>query len=140
PHLRAEDRDRLVGQLLRVLGVEVLRPVDARVRVPLEVLRLLVEPDERVAGVLVLPAEDGVELAGNRPLELLDGDGVAAFRAHRGLPLEETHASRRVPSVVSTEIRGLERPRVAKELTAPPGAGRAPGGGGGGAVAVERDA
>jgi len=53
PDIRAVDRDRLVRQLLRVLGIEVLRPVDARVRVPLEVLRLLIEANERVARVVV---------------------------------------------------------------------------------------
>ena len=45
PHLRAEDGDRFVGQSLGVLGIQVLGPVDPGVRVPLQVLPLLVEPE-----------------------------------------------------------------------------------------------
>src|SRR5207244_12566645 len=76
PHGRAEDRDRLVGQLLRVLRIEILRPVDADVGVPLELLALLVEVHERVAAVLILPAEDRLERVRHLPGAPLDRNGA----------------------------------------------------------------
>src|SRR5947199_115314 len=85
PHGRAEDRDRLVGQLLRIFRIEVLRPVDAGVGVPLELLALLVEVHERGAALLVLPAKDGVEGVPPRPGAVLDRNGVAAVGRHGAL-------------------------------------------------------
>jgi hypothetical protein len=84
PDVGAEDVHRLVGQTLRVLGVQVLRPVDAGVGVPLERLALLVEAQEWLPRVLVLPAEDGVEGAADRPRVVACGAGIAVDRAHRG--------------------------------------------------------
>ena len=52
PDVGAEDRDLLVGKLLGILGIEVERPVDARVAVPLPLLALLVEAQQRAPPVL----------------------------------------------------------------------------------------
>src|SRR5206468_1226261 len=86
PHVRAEDRHGAVVHLHRVLGVEVERPVDALRRVPLLLLALVVEGEELVAPVLVLPREDGVDLPADRPTGLLDGDLVAELAGHAGSP------------------------------------------------------
>src|SRR5262249_19042693 len=59
PDVGAEDRDGLVRQLLGVLRIEVLRPVDALVGVPLQPLPLLGEDEQLVALVLVPPGEGG---------------------------------------------------------------------------------
>jgi hypothetical protein len=82
PDVRAVDADRLVGHLLGVLRIEVLRPVDARVHVPLEPLALLVEARELVAGVLVLPPEGGVEGPRDVPAALVDRIRIAVSRGH----------------------------------------------------------
>jgi hypothetical protein len=82
PHRRPEDRDRHVGQARGILGVEVLRPVDALLRVPLQPLGLAVEVEKAGAAVLVLPVEAGLEVAGDRPVGV-GGHGVAVERAHR---------------------------------------------------------
>src|SRR5437867_8274372 len=84
PDVGAEDADRLVRKALRVLRIEVLRPVDARVRVPLEVLRLLVEAQQRVAALLVLPAEGRLERAGERPRGVVPGQPLPGSRSLEG--------------------------------------------------------
>src|SRR5439155_6251473 len=82
PDVGAEDRDLLVGKLLGILGIEVERPVDARVAVPLPVLALLVEVQEGAAPVLVLPAHERVEATRDDPLAGIDGHGIALLRCH----------------------------------------------------------
>src|ERR1700723_2012536 len=82
PEVGAENRDALVGNLLRIFRIEILRPVDARGGVPLQVLALLVELAERVAALLVFPFENGVELAGYGPLGCIHGNRVTLFCAH----------------------------------------------------------
>jgi hypothetical protein len=83
PDVGAEDRDLLVGQLLRVLGIEVERPVDPRVAVPLPLLALLVQVQQRGAAVLVFPAHERVEAARDDPFGRIDRHGVALFGGHR---------------------------------------------------------
>ncbi len=67
PHRAAEQRMELVGQLDRVHRVDVLRPVDARLRIPLLVLSLLIQRKEPGAPVVVLPREARVAGAGDLP-------------------------------------------------------------------------
>src|SRR5271167_4353250 len=57
----------LVGQPDRVLRVDVLRPVDARLGIPLLVLSLLVQGKEPGAPLVVLPREARVAGAGDLP-------------------------------------------------------------------------
>src|SRR5262249_8041343 len=77
---------------------EILRPVDADVGVPLELLALLVEVQERAATVLVLPAEDRLEGVRHLPGAPLDLNGVAAVCRH-GCPPPRRRALIRVPSL-----------------------------------------
>src|SRR5262249_38751830 len=104
---------------LRILGVEILRPVDARARVPLQVLALLVEPPQRLGAVLVFPLEDGVERAGNRPRDLVDGYGVAIDACHGGPPSvarEPVRGSRMTPCTASCQAgrdASVEAPALA---------------------------
>src|SRR4051812_11277529 len=57
----------LVGQPDRVLRVDVLRPVDARLGIPLLVLSLLVQGKEPGMPLVVLPREARVASAGDFP-------------------------------------------------------------------------
>jgi hypothetical protein len=43
PDIGTEYRDVLIGQLLRIFGIQILRPVDSISCVPLQVLAFLVE-------------------------------------------------------------------------------------------------
>src|SRR5262249_10588505 len=90
----AEDRDRLVGQLLGILGIEVERPVDPRLGVPLSLLALRVELQQRVATVGVLPTEGGRKL-------LRDVPAVAVGR--RRVPIHRGHGSS--PEALATRSR-----------------------------------
>src|SRR5262249_44738206 len=85
PDRGAVDDDRLVGKALRVLRIQVPRPVDARRGVPLGVLAVLVEPPQCVGALLVLPLEDGRERPVDLPLDLLDGTGVPIDACHGDL-------------------------------------------------------
>src|SRR6185369_815411 len=82
----AEDRHALVRQLLGILGIELLRPVDAFGGVPLARLSLLIEAQERGTPVLVFPAEGRRELLLHVPVGGRDGNGVAVGGGHRGPP------------------------------------------------------
>ena len=104
PHVGAEDRDRFVGELLRVLGVEILRPVDPDLGVPLLLLALRVQADQPLAEVVVLPVEDGLEGPVDRPAGLLDRKRVDPLRGHRA---NTTPVSSRDGSVMPR----LPRPR-----------------------------
>jgi len=73
PDRRAEDRDEPIVDLLGILGIEVLRPVDAGGRVPLLLLALVVEREQLGPLVLVLPGEGRLRLARERPAGLLHG-------------------------------------------------------------------
>src|SRR5207237_8250682 len=57
------------------------RPIEAGVRVPLSLLALLVESEEAISGVVVLPVEDRRGLAVDVPQRLVDRQGVDV-RAH----------------------------------------------------------
>src|SRR5439155_5685911 len=81
PDLRAEDRDVVVGAVVGRARVDVDRPVQAGVRVPLLLLALLVQGEESVPGLVVLPVEDRGGVAADVPLRLLDGERVET-RAH----------------------------------------------------------
>src|SRR5262249_39689991 len=67
---------------LRILGVEVLRPVDPLAGVPLQPLPLLVEAEELLPAVLVLPTERGREALVDRPLGRSDGTGITIVCRH----------------------------------------------------------
>src|SRR5262249_35703336 len=82
PDVRAENGDRLVGQLLGIFRIEVLGPVDAGIGVPLQLLALLVEAREPLARVLVFPLEGRVERPGNPPLEIPRGHRVPTLGRH----------------------------------------------------------
>ena len=61
-----------------VLEVDLVRPVDALGGVPLARLALLVEVEQLVPPLVVLPVEDGRVAAGNLPFGLLNGQCVGA--------------------------------------------------------------
>src|SRR5258708_1557044 len=82
PQVGSENRNTLVGQLLRIFRVEVLRPVDARGGIPLEIFALLVELAQRVAALLVFPLEDGVEAPMHRPFSSIHRNRVPLLCAH----------------------------------------------------------
>src|SRR5262249_6391626 len=82
PHVGAEDRHHFVGQPVRVLGIDRLRPVDPLGGVPLQPLALLMEAEELVAPVRVLPAEDRLEVLRDVPLRAGERLGVAVERRH----------------------------------------------------------
>ncbi len=82
PDRRAEDRDQPVVDLLRILRIEILRPVDAHGGVPLLLLALVVEAEQPLALVLVLPGERRLRLAGQRPAGLLHGQLIPIHGRH----------------------------------------------------------
>lgn len=85
-HLRpvrgAVQGERLVGGAERVGGVDLQRPVDALVAVPLLVLALLVEGEEAFAAVVVVPAEPGGSGGGDLPDRLGGRGGVEVMCGH----------------------------------------------------------
>jgi len=83
PGARAVDGDGLLGGQQRVVEVDLVRPVDPLGRVPLPLLALVVEVEEPVAALVVLPVEGGGAAAGHVPAGLVDGKGVDAG-AHGG--------------------------------------------------------
>ena len=82
PDIGAEDRDGTVVELHRVLGIEILRPVDAQRRVPLLLLALVVELQQRLAPVIIFPGEAGLDGALELPLRQLDWQRIAIHRRH----------------------------------------------------------
>ncbi len=82
PDLGAEDRDGTVIELHRVLGIELLRPVDAQRGVPLLLLALVVELQQRLAPVIIFPGEAGLDGALELPLRQLDWQRIAIHRRH----------------------------------------------------------
>src|SRR5207245_9809411 len=70
------DRDDLVRRAERVVLVDLVRPVDPLRGVPLPVLALLVEVQQPVAALVVLPRERGGAAVRHVPARLLDGQGV----------------------------------------------------------------
>src|SRR5205085_3327334 len=90
PRRRAVDRDEVVGEAERVFEVDLLRPVNALVGVPLLILALLVQREQLVAPFVVLPVEDRRDFAGrNPPLGLLDRQRVYACAHRSGAPRDE---------------------------------------------------
>src|SRR5207248_10924462 len=86
PECRAAGRDEAVVGLLRILGVEVLRPVEAGGGVPLLLVALVVERQERGALVFVLPGEGRLGLIRERAAGLVHGQLVAVHGRHGGPP------------------------------------------------------
>ncbi len=82
PHRRAVDGDGLLGHAEQVERVDLLGPVDAVHLVPLLVLALLVQRQQLVAAVVVLPGEARRSLRLDVPRRHLDGDGVQLVGAH----------------------------------------------------------
>src|SRR5271154_4136969 len=77
----------LVGQPDRVLRVDVLRPVDARLGIPLLVLSLLVQGKEPGAPLVVLPRKACVAGAGDLPRVRRGHVRVLVPRGHELPPL-----------------------------------------------------
>jgi hypothetical protein len=77
----AVEAEDLVGGAERVVRVDLLFPVDALVAVPLLVLALLVQGEQAVASLVVLPAEAGC--AGGRDLPERAFGGVRTEVARR---------------------------------------------------------
>lgn len=63
----AVQRQELGRQLLRILGIEGLRPVDARRRVPLPILALFVQRQQRATAAPEVPVEHGLEALRHAP-------------------------------------------------------------------------
>ena len=78
PHRRAPDGDVLLGCLQRVGEVDLVRPVDPLLGVPLQLLALLVEVEQLVPPLVVLPVEDGDIPSGDLPAGLLNRKRVGA--------------------------------------------------------------
>src|SRR5262245_21752916 len=85
PDVGAVDLHRAIVQAHGIVGVEVGRPVDAYGRVPLLLLALVIEAQELVAAVLVLPRELGLGRAVHGPARLGDRDRIAEHGGHRRL-------------------------------------------------------
>src|SRR5687768_2510756 len=105
PDGRAVDRDEAVVDLLWILGIEVDGPVDARGGIPLLLLALVVEREQLGALVLVLPREDGLRLAVERPAGLLDRQLVAVHGAHGSPPARDS-----TPDLSAIRTRAGRRP------------------------------
>src|SRR5215472_12267787 len=84
PLPRAVDRHELVRGLHDVGRVHRQVPLDPLGGVPLLVLAALVQVEQPLAAVLVLPAEAGGAGGGNVPGAGLDGDCVCVVSAHAG--------------------------------------------------------
>jgi hypothetical protein len=82
PEIGPVDGDGPVRHAHRVVGVDLLGPVEPLRRVPLLLLALGIEPEQVVAAVLVLPGERGGGLAVDLPLGLLDGQAVEVGARH----------------------------------------------------------
>src|SRR5712691_13271773 len=82
PDGRAVDLDEPVVDLLRVLRIEVERPIDPDRRIPLLLLALVVQGEQLGALVFVFPGERGLGLALQGPAGLLDGQLIAVHRGH----------------------------------------------------------
>src|SRR5437879_10492644 len=63
PDGRAVDRNEPVVDLLRVLRIEVERPIDPDRRIPLLLLALVIQGEQLGALVFVFPGERGLSLA-----------------------------------------------------------------------------
>src|SRR6266571_3651645 len=85
PDGRAVDRNEPVVDLLRVLRIEVERPIDPDRRIPLLLLALVIQGEQLGALVFVFPGERGLSLALESPPGLLDGQLIAIHRGHAGL-------------------------------------------------------
>src|SRR5712691_10209021 len=82
PDGRAVDRNEPVVDLLRVLRIEVERPIDPDRRIPLLLLSLVIQGEQFRALVFVFPGERGLSLALEGPPGLLDGQLIAVHRGH----------------------------------------------------------
>src|SRR6185312_14337041 len=82
PDIGAEDRDHPVVELHRVLGIELLRPVDAQRRVPLLLLALVVELQQRLARIVIFPGEARLDRALEFPLRQFHRQRIAIDRRH----------------------------------------------------------
>src|SRR3989442_2082184 len=82
PDGRAVDRNELVVDLLRVLRIEVERPIDPDRRIPLLLLALVIQGEQLGALVFVFPGERGLSLALESPPGLLDRQLIAVHRGH----------------------------------------------------------
>src|SRR6516225_2393497 len=89
PDIGAEYWDDAVVEHHRVLGVEIERPVDPFGGVPLLLLALVVELQQRRARIVVFPSETGLALTVELPFCLLDRQRIAIHRRHRA-PLPRT--------------------------------------------------
>src|SRR5712691_4829369 len=85
PDGRAVDRDESVVDLLRILRIEVERPIDPDRRIPLLLLALVIQGEQLGAPVFVFPGERGLSLALEGPPGLLDRQLIAVHRGHAGL-------------------------------------------------------
>src|SRR6266567_1920363 len=86
PLARAVDGHELVRGLHDVARVHRQIPIDPLGGVPLLVLAPLVQIEQPLPAVVVLPAEAGGAGGGNVPGAGLDGDGVGVVSAHGGAP------------------------------------------------------
>src|SRR5438876_2477190 len=85
PDGRAVDRNEPVVDLLRVLRIEVERPIDPDRRIPLLLLALVIQGEQLGALVFVFPGERGLSLTLESPPGLLDGQLIAVHRGHVSL-------------------------------------------------------
>src|SRR5215472_10205137 len=122
PDRGAPDLHGTVVHHHRVLGIEILRPVDAGVRVPLLLLALVVQIQELLAAVLVFPGEGGLRPSFELPLGLLDGNLVAVRRGHG---VEEPPLSS-IPTQYAASGKGVNR-RVLRQFASPYFVARSPG-------------
>src|SRR5215831_17103157 len=86
PQVSAIDVDDPVVEHHRVFRIEVERPVDAFGGVPLLLLALGIELQQRFARLVVLPGETGLAIAVEFPFGLLDWQHIAVSGRHRCPP------------------------------------------------------
>jgi len=86
PQFRAEDVQDAVVEHHRVLGIKIERPVDPIGGVPLLLLALGIELQQRLARLVILPGKASLGVAVELLRGLLDGERIAVGRRHRVPP------------------------------------------------------
>src|SRR6201987_1757891 len=86
PQVSTVNMDDPVVEHHRIFRIEVERPIDPLGGVPLLLLTLGIELQQRLARLVIFPGETGLGIAVELPLGLLDREHVAVRRRHHCPP------------------------------------------------------